>query len=139
VTLGEAEKLLPNGLHDADLVRYSVDYETRTAEFVFEAWTGDMQAPPGKERDRRERVLLRVRGLHFFAIDPPDAGPRYRERMHCPELGGFSAWSGEVHVGDNIQAIAADLPPGTFCESGFVSWNSFLHIAGESAEIEYLK
>jgi hypothetical protein len=141
VNPGEAEKQLPNGLHDADLVRYSVDYETRTAEFVFDAWTGDMQAPAGKERERHERIILRVKGLYFIAIDPPDARPEYRDRKDClPEVLGFSAWNGKPHIAENIEALAASLPQGLFCESGFVrNWNAFMHIAGESAEIEYLK
>jgi len=140
VNLAEAENLLPNGLHDADLVRYSVDYETRTAEFEFNAWTGDMQAPPGPERERHERLILRVKGVYFIAIDPPDARPEYRDRKDLPEVLGFSAWNGKPHVAKNIEALAASLPQGLFCESGFVrNWNAFLHIAGESAEIEHLK
>jgi hypothetical protein len=50
VTLEELENTLPNGLHDAEVRRITVDYERRKVTLEVAVWVGDMDEPA----ERRE-------------------------------------------------------------------------------------
>lgn len=40
MTLEELSRSLPNGLHDAELHRVTIDYATRSVQLVLKAWVG---------------------------------------------------------------------------------------------------
>lgn len=62
-------------MHDAILLALSVDYERGVLELRLDLWVGDPSAPPGEEREARRPCRMRVSGLQYCVIEPPD--PRY--------------------------------------------------------------
>jgi hypothetical protein len=71
MTLEELESSLPNGLHDAEVRRISIDYEHRKVTLELAVWVGKMEDPP----DRREAYRdgrIEISGLLFMVIEPPD-------------------------------------------------------------------
>jgi len=134
VNIGEAEDALPNGLHDANLLRFSVDYETRTAEFEFNAWVGDLSSKEEAIREKYQRVILSVRGLRFLILEAPD--PAYGFQHGNPTIGGFSGLSGEYPPPIELGKLVEKLPTTAFYDATFVQdWNCFIHIAADHAEI----
>jgi hypothetical protein len=134
VKLGEAEAQLPNGLHDADLLSFKVDYEAKSAEFLFNAWVGDLDSKEPEIREKYQRARLRLHGVRFLVLEEPD--PKYDFANSVPEIGGFSAWTGGMAPKESIKRLVEQLPPGTFYECTFVqNWNSFIHIGAEAAEV----
>ena len=130
MTLEELEDTLPNGLHDAEVRRVSVDYEKRTAIVDLEVFVAGLDAPVA-EREAYRSASIIITGLQFLAIEPPY--PNYP-----------FADSGTVRIDacDKTKDLDAELlknlPSGSFCRSFFVSeWNAFVHLAGLDAAIEW--
>ncbi len=138
MTLAEAEATLPNGLHDAELLGFRVDYVARTAEFQFNAWVGDLNSKDEAVREKHQDVKLLLHGLQFLVIDEPD--PAYGFHSGTPRIGGFGAWTGGNTPPAKIAAVVAKLPTTAFYDSTFVDdWNSFIHLAAEDAEIKLIE
>jgi hypothetical protein len=125
MTLDELEEKLqlPNGWHDASIVRIDLDYISRTAILDVAVWVGalDGEAPETYRQGR-----LTITQFAFVAIDPPSSSPNEYDR------------AGQVWVdGDGVDSIGARLPvqlPGTFRRTIFVhSWNAFVHIEARGA------
>ncbi len=66
VTYQELERMLPNGLHDAELMKVDIDYEGCRAIFEVNL---DVSAREDEERYRRGRITFS--DVAFVAIDPP--------------------------------------------------------------------
>ena len=75
MNLFQLAETLPNGLHDAQLRRLSVDYVERTAVLELEIWVDDTDV--FLELYRPARIVLK--GLAYLVIQPPDAGYPFRE------------------------------------------------------------
>ena len=71
MNIEEVERSLPNGLHDAVMRRYVVDYEQRTLEFDIDIWVGNLDSNVEEERERYKPGTLKFEGLEYFVIDPP--------------------------------------------------------------------
>jgi|SoiMethySBSTD1v2_1073268.scaffolds.fasta_scaffold00388_35 hypothetical protein len=67
MTLQELERTLPNGLHDAELVKLHIDYEG--LRVVLELELDVSVNLDEEERYRRGRITFS--GVEFVAIDPP--------------------------------------------------------------------
>jgi hypothetical protein len=127
VTLEELEDSLPNGFHDAILLQCTADYEGRRAEFTFRVDISEPEQPEGR---RDARVVLR--GLEFFAIDPPPSGS---QRLGDMDL-LVSAGPGQP---DTARLPHLTIPDGTFAHWFFVSsWNSFIRVVAREAELHWL-
>jgi hypothetical protein len=74
VTLEELENTLPNGLHDAEVHKISVDYQESTLTLDLAVWTGDIEDPPTQRKAYRTG-RLELSGLVFLVMEPPD--PKY--------------------------------------------------------------
>jgi hypothetical protein len=74
MTVEEIEDSLPNGLHDAEVHQFVVDYAKRTLTAELAVWVGDVDDPPDRlETCRAARID--VEGLLFLIMEPPD--PKY--------------------------------------------------------------
>jgi len=69
VTFQEVERILPNGLHDAELVRVDIDYEGCRA--IFEVNLDVSRYPDTEDHYRRGRLIFS--GIEFVVVDPPAA------------------------------------------------------------------
>ena len=123
MNLTELAEALPNGLHDAELSRWTVDYTARTAVLEVDVWVATAESP--REWYRPARITLRE--LEYFVVDPPDSRYPFRNAETvtidlAAEENGFAP-----------RALTA--PAFRF----FVSeWNAFIHAAAAGAEIEWL-
>jgi hypothetical protein len=129
MTFQEAEALTPNGFHDAEIDTLHVDYRTGTLSLSMRLWTGTLGTPNQEEYSSAE---LRVQGLLFCAIDPPD--PRYPFPPDGDSLGVDGA-----HGPGDLAAKAdliARLPPEISLYRFFVEqWNSFIYVAGGDVQL----
>ena len=130
LTLEELENTLPNGLHDAEVRRLIVDYQERTLTLDAEVWIGDMDDPPERREAYRD-CQIKMTGLVFVVMEPPDA--RYPYRV-----------SGKLTV-DTTDArqtlddeLIKSLPERAFFRSFWVGeWNNCIHVAAETAELTW--
>ena len=70
MTFQEVAALLPNGFHDAELLRFEMDYVHRKLQFDLLVWIGDMDDSQRRELYRPARVTFDNVG--FLVIEPPD-------------------------------------------------------------------
>lgn len=122
MNLAQLAESLPNGLHDAELLRCTVDYVARTAVLDLEIWIAAEASP--RELYRPARITLK--NLDYFVIERPD--PTYPARVSGPVT---------------IDLSVSDKPLLANCEEGsafrlFVSeWNAFVHAAASEAHLEW--
>jgi hypothetical protein len=62
---------LPNGLHDAELRRFEMDYEGRRLQFDLMVWVGDLSSPHGRELYRP--AFLTFRDVAYLIVESPSA------------------------------------------------------------------
>jgi len=60
----------PNGLHDAQLLRFEMDYRQRILTFELDIWVGDMGDKFARETYRRG--VLKVERVGCIVVEPPD-------------------------------------------------------------------
>jgi hypothetical protein len=124
MTLEEIAAALPNGLHDAEVSRLAFDLVARTATLELEIWIGDMSEPPAHGREVYRAARLKVRGVAYLAIEPPDARYQYTT-------------PGAVRI-DLCGAAKDQLPPSSagFAARLFVTeWNCFVQLGAVDAEL----
>ena len=128
MTLEDLENTLPNGLHDAEVHKLSVDYVGRTLTLDLSVWVGDMDDPP-ERREAYRAGRIEISGLQFFVVEPPD--PRY------PFADALGLTIDGCDMSKNLNnEVVASLPDGAFVRSLWVNqWNAFMHIAATKAEI----
>jgi len=131
VTLEELENTLPNGLHDSEVQRVSVDYEQRKLVLEVAIWVGNMADPP-ERREAYKRGRIEITGLLFLVMEPPD--PKY-PFGHSAEL-----TIDGCDMGKNLnRELLQSLPSNAFFRSLWVDeWNAFIHIAARDAEIIWI-
>jgi hypothetical protein len=130
MTLEELEGSLPNGLHDAEVRRISIDYAHRKVTLELAVWIGKMEDPPHRREAYRDG-RIEISGLLFMVIEPPD--PKYPFTKPGITIDGCD-------MSKNItNQLLECLPADAFFRSLWVSqWNAFVHIAAGSAAIVWL-
>jgi hypothetical protein len=130
MTLLEIEQSLPNGLHDSEVRRITVDYEHVRATIDLAVWVGDMDDPP-ERREAYKEGQLEIFGLLFMAIEAPD--PAY------PFEGSTKLIIDGCDATKFVdKQLLNSLPPRAFVRSFFVEeWNSFIHIAANDAVLAW--
>jgi len=71
MTFEDAAASLPNGFHDAELLRFEMDYVQRRLQFDLVLWIGDMDDSRSREIYRRARLTLER--VAFLVVEPPDS------------------------------------------------------------------
>lgn len=130
MNLDELEDSLPNGLHDAKLLRLDVNYEAATASLELEVLIGVPGESEGGAYETYRRGRIDLEGLAFIAIDSPASLTR----------GGPVRISAGPGVAPTSQLEPpSDLPQKCFIHWIFVSdWNGFIHVAAEAASHRWL-
>ena len=127
MTLDELASSLPNGLHDARLLRLSIDHVLRiaTPDPQIDVSTTDSQA---NYRDAR----ITLSGLVFCAVDPPDG----RYPFDAPGPLTIDVGEGEPST---CAAVHPAVPTDAFLAWIFgASWNSFVHISARESALSSL-
>jgi hypothetical protein len=131
MTLDELDDTLPNGFHDAQFQRISIDYGERCVLIELDVWVGGMQYKDLAERNRMRKGRLRINGVQFCAIEPPTPDSQFA-RDGSVQVDMFRA--------DNPPAVTKSLPSDCFLGAFFVNeWNSVIYLAGKSASLEWLE
>jgi hypothetical protein len=128
MTLDEIEQQLPWGLHDALLLRLSVDW-TR-AELVL-----DVRLMITERQDMDQLARIVVTGLVFCAVDAPEIDPARGYVPTSPTGLRIDAGPGAAR-GASLPAV----PEGCFLQWIFVSdWNRYIHVCGREAALAWLE
>ena len=131
MSIRHLDSLLPNGLHDAELVSLQVDYETGEVTLYVNADVSSPEDPPGSPDPCYRRAIVTFRDVQFMLIDPP----------HHPNSQSIKGlpW---IDAGDGQpEHHAIELPP--LAAGVFLSWiymessNSFVRIAAKSVSAEW--
>lgn len=129
MTFEELIDTLPNGLHDAELQQFEMDYVHRRLKFDLDIWIGRMGENEVRELYRPAR--LTIEKVALLVIEPPDA--------NCPWSAAGPMWI-DAGAGQPPQSESKlpDVPVGTS-----VSWmyfsemNTFLLFAAGSATLDW--
>ena len=133
-TLDQLCASLPNGFHDAEMLKTSIDYTKQEARLVLDVWVGDMQSV---DREAYRLAEVTLTGLYYWVVEPPH--PDY-------PFHGDSGGSGETI---NIRSMndfkspddlkLPSVPVGIFANYIFVSdWNSYIFVAAKDTSLVWL-
>ena len=131
MNITELEKEHGISFHDSLLRELSTNLAGRTVEFVLDVCVGDPDAKPGPERERRRAARLRLTGLEYLVVDPPD--PSYPYSRHEPV---------DIDLCEPDKEVAGRyrIPQAAFAGRFFVSdWNAFIHFAALNAALTWLE
>src|SRR5437879_6449262 len=119
MTLEELENTLPNGLHDAEILRIAVDYAVRNLTLEVAVWVGDMGDAP-ERREAYKSGRIEISGLLFLVMEAPD--PKYPFQSSDLRIDGCD-------MSKNLDTqLLQSLPAGAFLRSLWVNeWNAFIH------------
>ena len=129
MTFNELDRTLPNGCHDAELRRFSMDYVNRTLIFDLVVWIGRMEDEQARELYRPATV--KVSKVAFLVLEPPDSNyPWQKAGTVCIDTG--------EGVPKQSSSKIPNIPNGVV-----VTWmylkemNRFLLFAGAEATLEW--
>ncbi len=131
MNLADLEQQLPNGFHDAEVSRISIDFLARNATLELEIWIGDMACPPEDGREVYRAARLELLGLAYLAMEPPDPNYGYlKERQPGPL---------DIDLSYVLSAEGHPLTqPGEFNARFFVyPWNSFIELSAVDARLTW--
>ncbi len=123
MNLVQLAESLPNGLHDAELTRLTLDYAARTAALDLELRVATETSP--RELYRPARITL-VR-FDYFVIEPPDAKYRFRD----PE-------AIRIDLSPDPEAVVPNCAEGAAFRLFVSDWNAFVRAASPEAELQWL-
>lgn len=131
MTFEEIENSLPNGLHDAEVHRLTVDYAKRTLTAELDVWVGDADDPPDRLETYRA-ARIDVEGLLFLIMEPPDPKYPFDKSVNLT-----------IDGCDKRESLNAELlnsiPGNGFFRSFWVrEWNAFIHLAGANARFSWV-
>jgi hypothetical protein len=130
VTIHQLIESLPNGLHDAEIHRLSIDYTARTIECEVDIWIEDERIP-GSDIDFTRSARLIFADMEYCVIEPPD--PRYPYDSGQPLMVDVA----DIDRADNPYPEAR--AEGAFrCRLFVNEWNSFLTICARTADLAWL-
>lgn len=135
MTLEDLADTLPNGFHDAHISSVSIDYVKRDARLIIDLWVG----VPSEDQELREAYRqgeLKLAGLLYWVIEPPDANYPYGEsRQLWVDGGALESASFKPSV-----KLPEPLPDGAFASWFFVQhWNSFMYVSAMDASLEWME
>ena len=130
MTLDELWRSLPNGLHDAELVRLQVDYATREAAFDLNVDISRVETDVGQHEEAYRLARVVFSGIQFIAIDTPDTDDDYI---------GVSLVDAGTGQPRTAPGKLPWLPDDCFlCWLFVVRWNGFVRIAARSVALEWI-
>lgn len=127
MTLSELDDTLPNGLHDAYLTGMSIRFDQSTATLFVKVLVSETE-----ERVRHADAEIRLQGLLAIVVEGPESVSR--------AIAGRLGMSSFTTTAEHFRGLIS-FPPEThgLFHSLYIEepWNSFIHIAATSAEIEW--
>ncbi|HEY9403335.1 MAG TPA: hypothetical protein VIQ24_11770 [Pyrinomonadaceae bacterium] len=134
MTLEELADTLPNGLHDAQVSRISLDYLKREARFTLDVWVGDSSSQDEEMREAYRSGELKLSGLLYCAIEPPDASYPYAK---ADKLWVDAGALESANVRPTVK-LPEPLPEVAFACWFFVQgWNSYIYVGAMEASLAW--
>lgn len=139
MTFDQLDEDLPNGFHDAKLLRLALDYEQRSAMLYMKLL---VQGPQGPNSEEYRGATVQVAGLCFCSIELPSPDEPFVPDGFPVNISGYSEESPALMNPNQslaqIREILAKCPPGTSSYRFFShDWNSFIHIAGTDVRLSW--
>jgi hypothetical protein len=131
MTLEEIEKLLPNGLHDAQIQRMTRDFERAELAVKVMVLVGLPTQPSPKRENYRDADIV-FRRVYFCAVELPQPDSAFQQPG--------SLWFSYERMRPNVipDSLAKALPKDTQCYSLFVrEWMSEMHVATQDVEFSW--
>jgi hypothetical protein len=131
-TLDDLSASLPNGFHDAEMLKLEIDYTKREAILTLDVWVAESME--SAERESYRMAELTFSGLLFWVTEPPDLNYPY------DVVGSVRIDTGSMDTLKDADAIK--LPP--IPEGAFVNWiysadwNSRIFVAAEGASLKWI-
>lgn len=120
-TIDDLESSLPNGFHDALLLRLAIDYSVGEVLMALDVVINDAREPEYREG------LLRMTGVHFAVVDAPGANAT----LNSSRPSRIDTGSG--HPSTSVINLPS-VPAGHFLQWFFVSdRNAFIRVAAKDA------
>jgi hypothetical protein len=131
MTLEEIEKLLPNGLHDAQIQRMTRHYESAELALKVRVLVG-LPNQPRPDRTSYRTAGIVFRRVYFCAVELPQPDSAFQHPR--------SLWFSYERMPSNVipDSLAKTLPKGTQCYSLFVrEWMSEMHVAAQDVAFSW--
>ena len=123
MTLDELAISLPNGLHDAELHKCTIDYAARSVQLVLKLWVGKPE-----QMELYRPAIIDLTGLHFWIVEPPDHDYPGTYTYLIIDTGDVSALKSKP------ASHLPDVPKPAFVNWIYVNqWNAFMYVAAENA------
>ena len=134
MTLEELADTLPNGFHDAEVRQLNIDYVKREARLLLDLLVGDPSAQTEELREGYRQAEVKLSGLLYWVIEPPDARYEYgKAGTLWIDAGALGSDEPQPSV-----KLPEPLPSGAFASWIFVQdWNAFMYVAAMDASIEW--
>jgi hypothetical protein len=131
MTLQEIENKLPNGLHDAQLLRLDLDLARST--LILEVEVDSSIPEEDKEEGDPTPAKITVTGLCYLKLDPPDVlNPYAIGTATLIDTGDDPVQKGLVDA-----EVAKKLPKGSFLHWIYLNgWNAIMVVGGREAHLE---
>jgi hypothetical protein len=129
MSIEDLERELDITFHDSRLREWLVDLPGRVATFALDVWIGDPHAKEEALRELRRSAVLRLDGVQYVFVDPPDARYFYRD-----------AYAVQIDLcePDPDVVFRYPTPDGGFAARVFVvAWNTFIHLSVMNAELTW--
>jgi hypothetical protein len=131
-TLDEISASIPNGFHDAQLLKLVLDYTKREVQLTLDVWIAESLEPEEKEAYRL--ALLTLYGLHFWVCEAPEEG----DPNPSPNGASIDICSMD-RIMDANQRKLPSVPPGVFVNWIYVNdWNTYMFVGAETASLTWL-
>lgn len=126
MTFPELARTLPNGLHDADLLDIEVSFERGVAALAVRLDVGTND----EDNVQLREATVRLVGIRAIVIEGPNHQWEAADSLDISNVvtsaENYPAYASYSH---EVQKLFLSLFVG--------QWNSYIHIAAESAEIEW--
>jgi len=133
MTFEELDETLPNGFHDAKIVRVAIDYAERSAILIMQLLVG---MPDSADPEEYRKATVKITGLCYYSIEPPD--PNYPFLRGGTPI-GVAGYPEDSAAFAALNALLSVMPKGVDCYRFFVhDWNSFIHVAAEEVHFEWV-
>jgi hypothetical protein len=131
MSIEDLERDLQITFHDSLLREWSVDLSGRVATFALDVWIGDPDAKEEALRELRRSAVLRLDGVQYVFVDPPDARYPYRD----PDAVQIDVCGPDPEV-----VYRYPTPDGGFAARVYVvAWNAFIHLSAMNAGLTWIE
>lgn len=135
MNIDEIKKSLPNGFHDAEILRICIDYLNEVADFLIDI---DLSSQDANIAVLSRRGLLKLNGLLYCIIDASKSSSSIPKYIAGEDKLWIASDSSNFSVLTDCPQLPDPLPENSFRHWFFItSHNSFIYLAAMDASFEW--